>query len=249
MEFKDKAALVTGSTSGIGKEIAKSLLKEGANVVINYSSNEANAEKTKEELKKYESQILLVKADVSSEEEVIDMMNQIKQKYGKLDYLINNAGTNVDSFIESFKLEDFQKVLKTNIVGVFLSTKYAIPLLKDGSNASIINIGSKLAIKPCAESSAYCLSKAAVLNFTKASALEFSEFKIRVNSVSPGFTPTPLSLAGWTEDEIKQKEKTNPMKRLGEAKDTANTVMFLLSEKAEYINGENINVNGGSLLI
>lgn len=248
MKFKDKVALVTGATSGIGKEIAKALLEEGAYVIINYSNNEDNAIKTKKELKEFEEQVLFIKTDVSSEEQVINMFKIIEEKYKRLDFLINNAGTNVDGLIENFDLKDFQKVLKVNLVGTFLCTKHAIPILKNNPGTSIINISSKLGIKPCIESPAYCASKAAVINFTQASALELSKYKVRVNSVCPGFTPTPLSLSGWTEEEIKNKKDRNPLGRLGKTKDTANAVLFLLSDSASYINGENINVNGGSLI-
>jgi len=172
------------------------------------------------------------------------MFNKIE----KLDYLINNAGTNIDSYIETFYIQDFRKVIDVNLIGKVICTKYAIPLLKNSESASIVNIASRLGTKPCIEASAYCSAEAGVINFTKASALELSKYKIRVNTVSPSLTITPLALEGWTEQEIEQHKKNNPLKRLGETIDIANAVLFLLSDKASYINGENINVNGGSLL-
>ena len=244
MNFKNKVALVTGGTSGIGKEIAKQLLINGAKVIINYGHNEENYQRTKEEFEKYKDNVLFIKADVSNENEVIKMFEQIE----KLDYLINNAGTNIDSYIEEFNIEDFRRVIDVNLVGKVICTKHAVPLLKNSTAPSIVNIASRLGTRPCAEASAYCSAEAGIINFTQASALELSKYSIRVNTVSPSLTKTPLALEGWSEQEIEEHKQKNPLKRLGETIDIANAVLFLLSDKASYINGENINVNGGSLL-
>ena len=239
-----KVALVTGGTSGIGKEIAKQLLRNGAKVIINYAHNEENHKKTKNEFEEYKDNVLFIKADVSNEDEVMRMFEQI----GKLDYLINNAGTNIDSYIEEFDIEDFRRVLDVNLVGKVICTKHAVPLLKNSKSPSIVNIASRLGTRPCVEASAYCSAEAGIINFTQASALELSEYSIRVNTVSPSLTITPLALEGWTESEIESHKQNNTLKRLGETIDIANAVLFLLSEDASYINGENLNVNGGSLL-
>lgn len=242
--FENKVALVTGGTSGIGKEIAKQLVINGAKVIINYGHSQENFENTKQELKQYGEKVVFAKADISNENEVKEMF----QKIEKLDYLINNAGTNLDSYIEQMRIEDFKKVLDVNLVGKVICTKYAIPLLKKSSTPAIVNIASRLGIKPCVEASAYCSAEAAIINFTKASALELAKYAIRVNAVSPGLTITPLALRGWTKKEIEEQKNTNLLKRLGETIDIANAVLFLLSEKASYINGENIKIDGGSLL-
>lgn len=248
MNFKDKIALVTGGTSGIGKEIVKQLLDNGAYVVINYGSNELQADQLNAELKNYQNKIMIVKADISNEIEVIKMFEAIKNEYNRLDYLINNAGTNIDNWIENFQLNDFKKIVDTNFIGKVICTKHAISLLKESKTPSIVNVSSALGIKPCEESSAYCASAAAIINFTQTSALELSKYKIRVNSICPGFTPTPLSLDSWSKEEIEHKRAINPLGRLGKVEDMANVVLFLLSDKASYINGENISVNGGSKL-
>lgn len=243
--FKNKVALVTGGTSGIGKEIAKQLLISGAKVIINYGHNEENFKKTKNKFEIYKENVVFIKADVSKEDEVINMFKQIS----KLDYLINNAGTNIDSFIETLKVEDFKKVIDVNLIGKVICTKHAIPLLKNSQTPNIVNIASRLGVKPCMEASAYCSAEAGIINFTQSSALELAKYGIRVNTVSPGLTKTPLAIAGWTDEEIIQQTETNPLKRLGETVDIANAVLFLISENASYINGENLNVNGGSLLV
>ena len=200
--FEGKIALVTGGTSGIGKEIAKQLLINGAKVIINYGHNEENFEKTKQELKKYEEKIQFVKANISQEDEVKKMFENIDQ----LDYLVNNAGMNIDGLIETMNIEDFRKIIDVNLVGKVITTKYAIPLLRNSNRPAI------------------------------------------VNTVSPGLTITPLALKGWTKEEIEEQKATNLLKRLGETTDIAKAVLFLLSEEASYINGENINVNGGSFM-
>lgn len=163
MNFENKVALVTGGTSGIGKEIAKQLLINGARVIINYAHNEENYEKTKKEFEKYKDKVIYIKADVSNEDEVVKMFEQIE----KLDYLINNAGTNIDSYIETFDIEDFRRVLDVNLVGKVICTKHAIPLLRNSKSASIVNIASRLGTRPCMEASAYCSAEAGIINFTR----------------------------------------------------------------------------------
>lgn len=246
--MKEKIALVTGGTSGIGKEIAKQLLLNECFVFINFGHNDTQMFEAKEELKQISDNFKFIKADISNEEEVYTMMNTIKEKFGKLDYLVNNAGTNIDGFIEDLDINDFKKVINVNLIGKVICTKYAIALLQKGENPSIVNIASRLGTRPCEEASAYCSAEAGIINFTMASALELSKYNIRVNTVSPGLTKTPLALAGWAVEEIEEQKKNNPLKRLGETGDIANAVLYLLSNKASYINGENINVNGGSLL-
>ena len=246
MFFKNKVALVTGGTSGIGKEIVKQLLNNGAIVIANYSKNENAMKDTKREFEN--TNLSFIKCDISNEEQVKEMFSTIEKEYGKLDFLVNNAGTNIDAFIKEFELKDFKKVIDVNLIGKFLCTKYAVDLLNKSDCASIVNIASRLGTRPCAGASAYCVAEAGIINFTQASALELSEYKIRVNVVSPSLTITPLSLNGWTKQEIEEQTENNPLKRLGETEDMANAVLFLLSDKASYINGENLNVNGGCLI-
>ncbi len=248
IKMDGKIALVTGGTSGIGKEIVKQLLLKGCFVFINYGHNDSQMLKAKEEFEQICNDFKFIKADISIEEEVHIMMNEIKDKFGILDYLVNNAGTNIDGFIEDLDINDFKKVINVNLIGKVICTKYAIPLLRKSENSSIVNIASRLGTRPCEEASAYCSAEAGIINFTMASALELSKYNIRVNTISPGLTNTPLAMSGWTEEEIDHQKKNNPMKRIGETIDIANAVLFLLSDKASYINGENINVNGGTLL-
>lgn len=239
----DKIALVTGGTSGIGKEIVKELLMDGNKVITCYKNDEKRAKEVEKEFNN--SYLLIVKCDVKNEEEVVKMYDEIESKFGKIDYLVNNAGTNIDGFIKDYNMDDFMAVLNTNLLGKVICTKHAYSHMNEGG--AIVNIASRLGVKPCAESPAYCASAAAIINFSQASALELKDKKIRVNCISPGFTPTPLSLAGWTEKEVEEMLNKNPLKRLGTPEDVANLCLFLLSENASYITGENIKVTGGSV--
>ena len=237
--MENKIALVTGGTSGIGKEIVKELLNKGCTVITCYHDNEEAANKTKEEF----NNVLVIKCDVSNESEVINMFNMIKEKYGHIDYLINNAGTFIDNYIKDFNIDDFRKVMDINLVGKVMCTKYAYPIMNDGG--AIVNISSHLGEVPCTESPAYCAAAAGIINFTKSTALEFAERKIRANCICPAFTPTPLSLKGWKQEEINQKLKDTPLGRFATPEDTAKLCLFLLSDDASFITGEIININGG----
>ena len=250
MSFKDKVILITGSTSGIGQGIAKALLEDGANVVINYAHNETNAEETRELFKKYTNNTLFVKADISDENAVIDMYKKIKEKYGKLDGLVNNAVYDKIFSIEDLTAEEYRKELDVNVVARWMCIKYAIPLLKKSRMPRVVNIASRLGSRPMDSSVAYCTSESATIMLTQCCALELTpKYNIKVNTVSPSMTLTPFAKKSYTEEEIKATAMKNPSRRLGEVKDTVDAVLFLLSEKADYINGENLNVNGGILLV
>ena len=241
--MKNKVALVTGGTSGIGKEIVKELLEKECRVITCYHSNEEVAEETKEELNN--DNLLIIKCDVSNEEDVISMFNIIKSKFGNLDYLVNNAGTFIDNYIKDFKIDDFKKVLDINLIGKVICTKHAYEIMNN--NGSIVNISSHLGVVPCTESPAYCAAAAAIINFTKATSLEYADKKIRANSICPAFTPTPLALRGWNQEEIDEKLRETPLGRFATPEDTAKLCLFLLSDDSSFITGENIWINGGRL--
>lgn len=242
-KFENRVALVTGGTSGIGKEIVIELLSKGCKVITCYSNNEENAKNLEKEI--INVNLLVLKCDVSNEEQVINMFKVIKEKFGNLDYLVNNAGTFIDNFIKDFDIDDFKKVLDINLLGKVICTKHAYQIMSDGG--SIVNISSHLGVVPCTESPAYCVAAAGIINFTKATALEFADRKIRANSICPAFTPTPLALRGWKQEEIDQKLKETPLGRFATPEDTAKLCLFLLSNDSSFITGENIWLNGGRL--
>ena len=243
MDFENKVALVTGGTSGIGKEIVRQLLLNGSKVIINYGHNEENYEKTKKEFEEYKEKVTFIKADVSNEDEVAKMFNQIE----KLDYLINNAGTNIDSYIETFDIQDFRKILDVNLVGTFNVTKNVIPYMMKARNGKIVNISSVVGISGNAGQTNYSASKAGIIGFTKSLAKEVASRNINVNAVAPGFIQTDMT--NVLKDEIKEEISKNiPLKRMGTARDVANLVSFLVSENSNYITGQVINVDGGMLM-
>lgn len=248
MKKGNKTALVTGASSGIGKEIALQLAKQGIFVCINFSKSKSNAQRVKEEIEGFGGESIIFQADVTKENEVIKMFKFLSSEFDTLDYLINNAGIDIPQYIEEHNLDDWKKIIDLNLNGKFLCLKHAIPLLKKASSPRVINIGSRFGEKPLEEASAYCCSEAAIIMFTKVSALELSKYNIKVNTVSPGLTRTPLTEKICSEEEFDAYAKTNPSKRIGRPIDIANAVLFLLSDKAEFINGENINVSGGILL-
>lgn len=248
IDFKNKVILVTGSTSGIGRQIAKQLLENNASVVINYGHNEKLAEETMNELSNFKNNILLIKCDLSKENEVDNMFKEIENKFGKLDGLVNCAAYDKILSVEDLTIEEYRYELDVNVVARWQCIKNAIPLMKKSEMPRVINIASRLGTKPIKDSVAYCTCEAATIMLTKCCALELAKYNIKVNTVSPSLTLTPLAEKSYTEEEIKKTAEENPSKRLGKAEDTANLVLFLLSDKADYINGENINVNGGILL-
>ncbi len=241
--MNNKVALVTGGTSGIGKEIVIELLAKGCKVITCYSNNDEHAKKLEEEVSN--KNLLVLKCDVSDEKQVIAMFKVIKERFNSLDYLVNNAGTFIDNLIKDFNIDEFKKVLDINLLGKVICTKQAYPIMNEGG--SIVNISSHLGVVPCTESPAYCAAAAGIINFTKATALEFADKKIRANSICPAFTPTPLSLKGWNKEEIDQKLKETPLKRFATPEDTAKLCLFLLSDDSDFITGENIWINGGRL--
>lgn len=249
MNYEDRVYLITGSTSGIGQGIAKKLLEKGAKVVVNYAHNEDNAQATKKLFKEYDDKVLYIKADVSNENDIKKMFENIKNKWGRLDGLINNAVYNTDNYIEDVILDEYKKELEVNVIARWLCIKYAVALLKESDVPRIINIASRLGTKPMEASVTYCTSEAATIMLTKCCAIELTpKYNIKINTISPSLTLTPFSIKNYTEEAIKETAQNNPSKRLGKISDVVNTALFLLSDDADYINGENINVNGGILL-
>lgn len=244
----NKTALITGASSGIGKEIALQLAKQHITICINFSSSRKEAQKVMHEILQSGGKAIIYGADISKENEVKGMFEFLMLEFKSLDILINNAGIYIPSLIEELNYEDWKKIIDVNLNGKLLCTKYAIPLLRKSSYPVIINIASRSAIKPSEESSAYCCAASAITMLTKISALELSTYNIKVNTISPGLTKTSLTEKVDTKQDFNEYTKKNPSKRLGTPIDIANAVSFLISDKAAFINGENINVSGGILL-
>lgn len=255
--LQGKTALITGASSGIGQAIAVRLAKEGANVAINYRSSKEDAEDTKatidqacEEVRNCGVRDLLVQADVSKEDDVIQMVNTVIEKMGGLDILINNAGIQLEGAAHEIPINKFDKVVEVNLRGAYMCAREAIRhFLKQDKTGTIINISSVHEIIPKPEFVGYSVSKGGMENLTRSLALEYARRGIRVNAIGPGATITPINKA-WAEDpEAKAKVESHiPMGRAGTPEEMAAAVAFLASEEAEYITGQTLFIDGGLTL-
>ncbi len=244
-----KIALVTWWCSGIWESISKKLAREWIIVIVNYVHNVKKAKQTVKDIISDWWKAIKIKADISKKWDVKKMFQKIKKKYGKLDYLVNNAWIDVMMDFEDFDEKIRKKIIDINLMWKFLCTKYSISLLKQSQKPKIINIASRLWTKPMSRSVAYCCAEAWVIMLTKVIAVELKKYNIISNTVSPWLTRTPLSK--WVYKNIKQREKTKkctPMWRIWKPEDIANMIKFLLSDEASYIDWENINVSWWNLL-
>lgn len=243
-----KIALITGASSGIGAEIAIVLARQNFNICINFSKSVNKAKTVKDIIEKNGGMAIIYRADITKESQVKKMFNYINDTFGLLDVLVNNAGIYSPDFIENYSHTNWQKIINTNLCGKILCTKYAVPLLKKSFFPKIINIASRSATKPSRESSAYCCAASAIVMLSKVSALELEKYNIKVNTISPGLTKTNMTKSICSTMEFENYINDNPSHRIGLPSDVANVVSFLVSEKADFINGENINVSGGIIL-
>lgn len=243
----NQVALITGGTRGIGREIALTLAKQGYNIALNYRTENEELEELKNMIEKEQVECLLVKGDVSHFEECEQFVKQIIEKFGKIDVLVNNAGITKDTLLARMKKEDFEQVLEVNLVGTFNVTKNVISYMMKARKGRIINISSVVGISGNAGQTNYAASKAGIIGFTKSLAKEVASRNILVNSIAPGFIKTNMTEV--LKEEIKQEIAKNiPMQRLGEPKDVAGVVKFLVSEDSSYITGQVIQVDGGMLM-
>lgn len=243
MNFKGKTVLVTGSSRSLGKTIIETFIENEADVIINYNNSKEEAEKLKNNLeKKYNKEVLLIKCDITKEDEIINMKNMIEEKYNKIDILVNNAGISNDTLFDEKTKEDFLKVLETNVVGTYLVTKYIGKIIN--KNGRIINIASDNALdNNYPESADYDSSKSGVVSLTHNMA-KFYAPDINVNCICPGWIDTDMN-KDLTKKQKEEIEETILLKRFATKEEIANVVLFLASDKANYINDSIIKVNGG----
>jgi len=235
--LKDKVALVTGSSRGIGKSIALELAKEDCKVIINYSEDRENAEQVAKLVNG-----IAIKADVSNFDECQEMVNKIISKYNKIDFLINNAGISVDKTFKNMTKEEWDEVINVDLNSMFNVTKPVINEMLKQSYGRIINISSVSGQIGFFGQTNYSAAKAGVIGFTKALAKEVASKGITVNAIAPGIIDTGLGKT-IPEDVLKEFLKSIPIRRIGKPEEVARAVVFLL--RNEYITGQVINVNGG----
>ncbi|MFH0319630.1 3-oxoacyl-[acyl-carrier-protein] reductase [Clostridium perfringens] len=245
--LKDKVAIVTGGTRGIGRAIALKLADNGANIVINYRNSDKEAEELKAILEEKGVKVLIVKCDISNFQDSKNLMDKCKEVFGKIDILVNNAGITKDTLIMRMKEEDFDSVIDVNLKGTFNCAKHASAIMLKQRFGKIINMTSVVGIAGNAGQVNYAASKAGVIGLTKSLAKELGSRGITVNAVAPGFINTDMT-ASLSEKVKEEASKNIPLKRLGDPEDVANLVGFLASDAANYITGQVINVDGGMVM-
>ena len=244
MEFKDKRVIVTGGTRGLGKTIAFSFAREGAWVAVSYASDEKNASETEAELKKPAARSLLLKADVSSRSEVEKMVGSVLDQWEYVDILVNNAGITRDKLLMFLDEDDWDRVLEVNLKGTYLCSKAVIKSMIARRFGRIISITSPSALTGRAGQTNYSASKGGIISFTKSLPREIARLSITVNAVCPGVISTPMT---ENLDDETRSDLLNmiPMGKFGEPEDVAGAILFLASERARYITGQVLAVDGG----
>lgn len=244
-DLKDKLALITGAAKGLGKGIALVLAEKGTDVIVNDIVWSDAAQETVNAVNALGRKCTFLKADVTNEIEVKEMFNTIEREYGKLDILVNNAGTDKPQDVFSTSLDDWEFIIKTNLTSGFLCAKYAMELMKDSKEGSIVNVSSVVGHQGALKGHVhYAASKSGMFGLTKTLARTGAPFNIRVNSVAPGVIETELSRATHGEEGMKTLGNAIPL-GLGQVRDVGLSVAFLCGEGARYITGITLDVNGG----
>ncbi|HCY1946111.1 TPA: 3-oxoacyl-[acyl-carrier-protein] reductase [Staphylococcus aureus] len=239
-----KSALVTGASRGIGRSIALQLAEEGYNVAVNYAGSKEKAEAVVEEIKAKGVDSFAIQANVADADEVKAMIKEVVSQFGSLDVLVNNAGITRDNLLMRMKEQEWDDVIDTNLKGVFNCVQKATPQMLRQRSGAIINLSSVVGAVGNPGQANYVATKAGVIGLTKSAARELASRGITVNAVAPGFIVSDMTDA--LSDELKEQMLTQiPLARFGQDTDIANTVAFLASDKAKYITGQTIHVNGG----
>jgi 3-oxoacyl-[acyl-carrier protein] reductase len=248
-ELKGKVAIVTGASHGIGKGIAERLAEAGAEIII-ADLDITKAKKTAKELTKKDKKSLAIQVDVSKEKPVNFLIKKSLEKFGKVDILINNAGIMYRTRLKDLSLEEWEKTLKVNLTGPFLLIKALLPVMKKNGYGRIVNISSSAGRSVSTLGGVhYTASKAGLLGLTRAAAKELASFGITVNAVCPGLIDTQMVRKTATRAELKAFINSFPIQRLGFPEEIGDLVVFLCSDRASYITGASIDINGGDLMI
>ncbi|MFO7872240.1 MAG: SDR family oxidoreductase [Candidatus Undinarchaeales archaeon] len=245
MKLENKVAIITGSTTGIGRGIAELFVKEGAKVVVN-STKQEKCEKVASEIKG-NGEAVGISADVSKEGQVKNLIEKTVEKFGKLDIMVNNAGILNFSPLTELEEESWDKIIDVNLKGVFLGVKHAAKqMIEQGNGGKIINTASIAGLIGYPTLAHYSSSKGGVIELTRTAALEFSDKNINVNAIAPGLIETSMTEGMMeTPEQRKNLLKGIPMGRAGKPEDIAKPVLFLASDDSDYMTGQTIVVDGG----
>lgn len=247
LRLTGRKALVTGASRGIGKEIALALANEGADVAINFSKSEKDADEVAKYVEDIGSESWVYPADISNYQNVVEMKENIAKYFGKIDILVNNAGINIDKLFTKMSNEDWNKVISVNLTGVFNCTNAFIDQLIESGHGRIINITSIVGQMGNIGQVNYAASKAGIIGMTKALARELARKNVTVNAIAPGFIKT--SMVENIPDNVKEKIIAQiPLGRFGLPEEVAKAVIYLASDDAAYITGHVLNINGGMYL-
>ncbi len=245
--LKGKTAVITGASRGIGKAVAVRLGKAGANLVLNYRSNDIAMDELIESLEKEGIKAVKAKGDVSNPDDAKELMKIAKDTFGSVDILVNNAGITKDKLIIQMKDEDFDSVIRINLKGSYNCIKHAAKIMMKQRSGKIVNMASVVGVAGNAGQINYSASKAGVIGMTKSAARELAGRNITVNAVAPGFIETDMTKA------LVEKAKGDmvsgiPLGRLGLPEDVAEAVVFLASDSADYVTGQVLHVDGGMVM-
>lgn len=247
MLLENKGAVVTGGSRGIGRAVAEALAAEGATVAVIYAGNTKAAEDTVRAIEEAGGKAFAVQCDVADEAAVTDMVKMVHEKLGTIDVFVNNAGITRDGLLMRMKREDWDAVLSTNLTGVYNCTKAVTKIMMKQRNGSIINMTSVVGETGNAGQANYAAAKAGVIGFTKSVAKELASRNIRVNAVAPGCIDTDMTAV--LSDAVKEEMiKSIPLGRTAAPEEVAQAVVFLASQKAGYITGQTLNVDGGMVM-
>ena len=247
MLLENKGAVVTGGSRGIGRAVAEALAAEGATVAVIYAGNTKAAEDTVRIIEEAGGKAFAVQCDVADEAAVTDMVKMVHEKLGTIDVFVNNAGITRDGLLMRMKREDWDAVLNTNLTGVYNCTKAVTKIMMKQRSGSIINMTSVVGETGNAGQANYAAAKAGVIGFTKSVAKELASRNIRVNAVAPGCIDTDMTAV--LSDAVKEEMiKSIPLGRTAAPEEVAQAVVFLASQKAGYITGQTLNVDGGMVM-
>ena len=240
--MEKKIIIITGASRGIGREIAKTLAREGYTIIANYNKSEKEAQKLKKELQEENKEIDIYKANIANEEETQEMIKYVIKKYKKIDVLINNAGIDKIQLVTEVTKKDWDEIINTNLYGTFYISQQAAKNMIQNKQGKIINISSIWGQIGASMEVVYSISKAGVDGLTKALAKELGPSGIQVNSIAPGFIKTEMN-AGYNKKELEEIKYEIPLQKLGECEDIARCIKWLIEDK--YVTGQIIAINGG----